>query len=193
MNDSRILPPPAPGIDSRVVLAMGMQSAPGAYAVMLGSGMSRAANVPTAWDVVQDLIRRIAAGSGADLSGYEDAPEQWWEAQGHGEPRYDDLVGILASTEAARQRLLAEYFEPAPGNAGPVQPTEAHAGLARLVASGRVACDPDDEPRPAHRASPRSRRFPRLAPRSPRNSKKPPCSCSRRRRLTYCCESARTA
>jgi hypothetical protein len=97
MSDSIILRP-APGIDSRVVLAMGMQAAPGAYAVMLGSGMSRAANVPTAWDVVQYLIRRITAGSGASLSGYEDASEQWWEAQGHGEPRCDDLVGILAST-----------------------------------------------------------------------------------------------
>ncbi len=61
------LPIPTAGVDNRVALAMGMQAAPGAYAVLLGSGISRAANVPTAWDVVRDLIRKVAAGEGADL------------------------------------------------------------------------------------------------------------------------------
>lgn len=55
---------------------MGMQAAPGAYAVLLGSGMSRAANVPTAWDVVRDLIRKVAAAEGVDLGSSYDAPEQ---------------------------------------------------------------------------------------------------------------------
>jgi hypothetical protein len=125
------LPIPTAGVDNCVALAMGMQAAPGAYAVLLGSGMSRAANVPTAWDVVRDLIRKVAAAEGVDLGSSYDAPEQWWEQQGRGEPGYDTLVERLASTEAARQRLLAGYFESS-------QPTAAHNELAQHVATGRV-------------------------------------------------------
>lgn len=138
MSGPVVLPPPAPGVDGRVALAMGLQAAPGCYAVLLGSGMSRAAGIPTAWEVVRDLIRRVAAAEDVDLGEDGDTPERWWEEQGRGEPRYDDLVGALAPTEAARQRLLADYFKPKAGASGEVGTSDTHAALARLVASGRV-------------------------------------------------------
>jgi SIR2-like domain len=131
VSGSIALPIPTPGVDNRVALAMGIQAAPGAYAVLAGSGMSRAAHVPTAWDVVRDLIRKVAAAEGADLGDLVDSPEDWWEKQGRGEPGYDTLLEQLASTDAARQRLLAGYFESA-------EPTTAHHELAQHVAPGRV-------------------------------------------------------
>jgi SIR2-like domain len=132
------LPFPTAGVDNRTTLAMGLQAAPGAYAVLAGSGISRAANIPTAWEVAQDLVRRIAVAEGVDLSDRYDTPELWWEERGRSEPRYDTLVAALAPTEAARQRLLASYFDPATPAGTPTEPSVAHQALATLVASGRV-------------------------------------------------------
>ena len=129
---------PTAGIDPRSALAAAIQSAPGVYAVLLGSGVSSAAGVPTGWNVVQDLIRRVALADGVDPDKLGDQPEVWWAAEGRPEPRYDTLVGALAPTDAARQALLREYFDPPPGKGGALVPTAAHAALAELCAAGRV-------------------------------------------------------
>lgn len=54
------------GIDRLVSLALSMQANPGVYAVLLGSGISRAAGIPTGWEVVLDLIKKLACAQGAD-------------------------------------------------------------------------------------------------------------------------------
>jgi hypothetical protein len=99
--------------------------------------MSSAAGIPTGWQVVERLIRRVAAAENAEL-GESDDPAAWWAARGHGEPRYADVLAALAPTDAARQQLLRGYFEPAPGSEGPRQPTSAHHDLAGLCVAGRV-------------------------------------------------------
>jgi hypothetical protein len=110
--------------------------------MLLGSGVSRAARVPTGWEVVLDLIGKVAALQGEDAA--EDAradPEGWWRGQGHGEPRYDTMLESLAPSVAARRDLLHAYFEPADDaerEAGLKQPTAAHRAIAELVSSGRV-------------------------------------------------------
>lgn len=124
-------------MDVRVSLATAIQAAPGVYAVVVGSGMSSAAGVPTGWRVVQDLIRKIALAEGVDPATVEEDPEQWWAAQGRPEPRYDTLLSALAPTDAARQALLRRYFETRP-DGSQLQPTDGHHALAALVASGRV-------------------------------------------------------
>ena len=132
------VPIPTAGIDPRVALATAIHAAPGVYAVLIGSGVSTGAGIPTGWQVVQDLIRRIARAEGADLKGFDATPEAWWESLGRGEPRYDTLISALAGTDAARQALLRAYFDP-PGRAdSPSLPTPAHHALASLCASGRV-------------------------------------------------------
>ena len=42
-------------------LAFSIQALPRLYALLLGSGISRAANVPTGWNVVLDFIGNLAA------------------------------------------------------------------------------------------------------------------------------------
>jgi hypothetical protein len=41
-------------------LAFSVSRNKGAYALLLGSGVSRAAEIPTGWDVTLDLIRKVA-------------------------------------------------------------------------------------------------------------------------------------
>ena len=60
-------------IDSLVTLTFSVQSNKGVYALLLGSGISSAAGIPTGWEVVLDLIRKLAAVHGEDASS---GPEQ---------------------------------------------------------------------------------------------------------------------
>jgi hypothetical protein len=129
----------AGGIGPRIALAMSMQAAPGVYAVLVGSGMSSAAGIPTGWQVVQDLIRKVATLEDVDTETLEDAPEAWWEGQGRGEPRYSALIEAVGQTDAARQALLRRYFDPPPASGMAMQPTAGHDALARLCAAGRVS------------------------------------------------------
>lgn len=128
---------PTDGVDARAVLATALHAAPGVYAVLVGSGMSSAAGIPTGWQVVQDLIRKVALAEGSDPAELGDKPEEWWAAKGHPDPRYDTLLAQLAPTDAARQALLRKYFETlSDGRA--VQPTAGHRALAKLAARGLI-------------------------------------------------------
>jgi hypothetical protein len=42
-----------------------MHTNPGVYAVLVGSGISRSAKIPTGWEVVLDLTRKLTASPGA--------------------------------------------------------------------------------------------------------------------------------
>jgi len=115
------------------------------YALLLGSGVSTAASVPTGWQVVVDLVRRAAAANQPDDDAAVEAatadPEGWWARHGDGQSLgYSNLLGALASTSAARQALLRSYFEPSQGDReeGSKTPTAAHRAVADLVARGGV-------------------------------------------------------
>ena len=47
-------------IDPIVCLSFSVYSNPGVYALLLGSGISRAAKIPTGWEIVIDLIEKKA-------------------------------------------------------------------------------------------------------------------------------------
>jgi hypothetical protein len=110
--------------------------------LLLGSGTSTAAGVPTGWGVVSDLIRKVAALQGEQAAAEADAdPEVWWSGQGFGEPRYDTLLENLAPSVAARRDLLHGYFEPANDeerSRGIKMPTAAHHAIAELVRRGQI-------------------------------------------------------
>ena len=55
-------------IDPLTGLAFALQSQPGVYAVLLGSGVSRTAQIPTGWGITTELIHRLAAAEGATIS-----------------------------------------------------------------------------------------------------------------------------
>ena len=118
-------------------LAFSMQTNKGVYGVLLGSGISRAASIPTGWEIVLGLIRKCANLHGEDC---EPAPEQWYEKKYGKSPDYADLLQMLGKTASERQFLLRGYFEPTDEELeeGAKQPTQAHRAIAKLVADGYV-------------------------------------------------------
>lgn len=124
------------GVEPHVSAAFGLTSNPGAYALLLGAGMSISSGVPSAWGVQEELIRRLARTKGENPGD----PFAWY-AEAFGKPStYDDLLAGLTRTQAERQSLLREFFEPTSDEreAGLKQPSAAHRAIGRLVAAGLV-------------------------------------------------------
>lgn len=109
----------------------------GVYAVLLGSGISRAAGIPTGWEITLDLIRKLATLHGEAC---EPEPERWYLDKFGKAADYSDLLDALAKTPAERQQLLRAYWEPSEKEReeGAKQPTAAHRAIAALVAQGFV-------------------------------------------------------
>lgn len=128
----------------QIMLATSMQAQPGVYAVLLGSGVSSSAGIPTGWGVVGELVARVAAAANpADPEAARDVaddPEAWWSTHGQGELGYSALLASLAPSAATRQGLLAGFFEQSDEDRemGRKEPTPAHRSLAKLVERGSV-------------------------------------------------------
>ena len=124
-------------VDPIESLAFSMQANPGVYALLLGSGVSRSAEIPTGWEIVMDLLGKLAAvtdgGDDRDL-------EKWYESKYQEPPDYSKLLDALANTPSERQQLLRPYFEPdaQEREEGLKQPTQAHRAIARLVTQGFI-------------------------------------------------------
>lgn len=118
-------------------LAFAMHSNPGVYALLLGSGISRAAAIPTGWEVVLDLVRKLATLKGETC---DPDPEAWFVRTFGEAPTYSGILKRLCRTPAERQQLLRNYFEPVADDdpSGERQPTKAHHAIAALVKSGHV-------------------------------------------------------
>ena len=81
-------------IDAIHSLAFSIQSNPGVYAVLIGSGVSKAAAVPTGWDVTIDLVRKLAAVRNETP---EPDPESWFRNTFGTQPD-DDTFQSVQST-----------------------------------------------------------------------------------------------
>jgi hypothetical protein len=123
-------------IEPHVTLAFALRSNPGAYAVLLGAGVSIAAGVPSAWAVQEDLILKVAQAEGVT----PEDPFTWYRERFGKPSTYDDLLDTLTHTPIERQALLRGYFEPTEEEReqGTKLPTAAHRAVARLVAAGLV-------------------------------------------------------
>ena len=139
---SPAVPAPVRGLDPFVALSTAVHAAPGVYALLLGSGVSTSAGIPTGWAIVQDLVRRAAAASDPDQEVGDDLDvERWWSDHGDGEPLgYSSLLHALSPTAAGRDQLLRQYFEASEEDAeqGRKVPTAAHEAIAQLVARGSI-------------------------------------------------------
>ena len=123
-------------IEPYVTLSFALRSNPGAYAVLLGAGVSIAAGVPSAWAVQEDLILKVAQAEGT----VPEDPFGWYQERFGKPSTYDDLLDTLTHTSIERQALLRAYFEATEEERGQgvKLPTAAHAAVARLAASGLV-------------------------------------------------------
>ena len=124
-------------IDPAQSLAFSMQASPGIYAVLIGSGVSRAAKIPTGWEITLDLIRKLAA---VNKEICDPNPEDWYQSKFGRDADYSELLDALAKTPTERQQLLSEYIEPneQERETGEKQPTAAHHAIADLAAKGFV-------------------------------------------------------
>ena len=124
-------------IDPSTSLAFSLFENKGVYALLLGSGLSRAAQIPTGWEITIDLIRRVA-----DLQGT--AGEQdwaaWYRQQTGIEPDYSAILDALTTTPDERRSILHSYIEPTAEDIseGRKVPTKAHHAIAWLVREGFV-------------------------------------------------------
>ncbi len=126
-------------IEPELKLAIALHSGPGVYALLLGSGLSSAARIPTGWQVTLDLIRKLAATHGVAFDNDEEA-ERWYRDTYDEAPDYSDLLDALTSTSDERQMLLRSYFEPTDEEReeGKKVPTNAHRAIARMVRNENV-------------------------------------------------------
>ncbi|HMI85676.1 MAG TPA: hypothetical protein VK550_16375 [Polyangiaceae bacterium] len=93
-------------IDPALSLALAMHSNRGVYAVLIGSGVSRAASIPTGWEIVGDLIRRLGVAKGDNC---DPDPHAWYQDKFGVAPDYSDVLSKLARRPAERQQLLPSY------------------------------------------------------------------------------------
>lgn len=124
-------------IDPMTQVAFAVHQNKGVFALLLGSGISRAAEIPTGWEITLDLIRRVAEPKSA-----KDEPDwekYYVETEGK-EPDYSDLLGKLATTQSERRSTLHGYIEPSGTDReeGRKVPTDAHRAIARLIRSGHI-------------------------------------------------------
>lgn len=132
-----------PKFDSRISLALSMHAQPGVFALLIGSGTSTGAGVPTGWGVIKDLVKKAAAAHGSALGGEpsDGDIEAWWAENGDGkELGYSGLLESLGPNQAARSALIRGYFEPttAEREEGKKVPGAAHNSIAKLVRDGYV-------------------------------------------------------
>lgn len=118
-------------------LAFSVYENPGVFAVLLGSGVSRSAEIPTGWEITLDLIRRVALAQGMEV---QQDWEKWYREETGREPNYSALLEELAASPEERRSILHSYIEPTDldREEGKKIPTPAHEALADLVRSGYV-------------------------------------------------------
>ncbi|MCU4752618.1 SIR2 family protein [Halobacteria archaeon AArc-curdl1] len=124
-------------VDNEMALTFSVRNNPGVYALLVGSGISRGAEIPTGWDVIEDLIRKVAEAEGEDP---EPEPTEWYREEYGEKPQYDALLEQLAPSKEDRQALLKSYFEPTDEERqkGIKTPSQAHKNIAWLVKHGYI-------------------------------------------------------
>lgn len=118
-------------------MAYSIQSSKGIYALLLGSGISRNAGIPTGWEITIDLIQQISVlKTGETVNN----PEKWYVETYGKNPDYSEILELLAKTSAERSQLLRQYFEPSIENdeLKIKEPTVAHEIIAGLIKKGFI-------------------------------------------------------
>ena len=124
-------------IDPMLSLSFSMSATPGAYALLLGSGISRSAQIPTGWEITLELVRKIAVANGEEVPAN---PYEWYQKVYGAEPSYSELLDQLAKTRTDRSGFLKTYFEPSADERKEniKMPSRAHRAIANMVAHNHI-------------------------------------------------------
>lgn len=123
--------------DPTTQLAFSVYENKGVFAVLLGSGLSRSAEIPTGWEITLDLVRRVATAQGVEE---QSDWAKWYRDTTGQEPNYSVLLEEIASSPDERRAILHRYIEPNEQDReeGRKTPTKAHHAIAQLVRAGYV-------------------------------------------------------
>jgi SIR2-like domain len=123
--------------DALTQLAFALFENKGVFAVLLGSGLSRAAEIPTGWEITVDLIRRVAQAQGV---GEKSDWAEWYRETAQQEPSYSTLLEELAGSPDERRAILNRYIEASEEDRdeGRKIATAAHHAIAELVRRGYI-------------------------------------------------------
>ena len=118
-------------------LAFSIHYNPGVYALLVGSGISKSANIKTGWGIVLDLIKQLAISMKQDP---EPNPEDWYRKNFNEEPDYSKILKRIAKTPYERRNILERYFEPTEEERKEriKIPTKAHKAIAQMVKMGYI-------------------------------------------------------
>ncbi len=124
-------------IDPITKISFSIYENKGVYALLLGSGISKSAGIPTGWDITLSLIERIAKAEG--IGGIDDW-EAWYKETKKKNPSYSNIMEELASTPSERRSILNTYIEPTAEEISEKKkvPTDAHYAIAELVSKGFI-------------------------------------------------------
>jgi len=124
-------------IEKLTTLAFSMYSNKGAYALLLGSGISRSAHIPTGWEVEEKLIQQLGATQGVTKS---DDWHQWYKDKYKHPASYSSLLEEIVGKSTERVQLMKPFFEPndEEKDLGWKTPTKAHIAIARLAKMGYI-------------------------------------------------------
>ncbi|MBZ0181512.1 MAG: SIR2 family protein [Melioribacteraceae bacterium] len=124
-------------IDPILSLVFSFANNKGAYALLLGSGISRPSGIPTGWEIVLDLIKKLAQLNDETI---DTSPEKWYVQKFNEAPNYSFLLNEVFKTSSERNNFLKQYFEPTDTEKeqGLKVPTKAHTSIAKLVKHGFV-------------------------------------------------------
>ncbi len=120
-------------------LIFAMHANKGVYALLLGSGISRAAGILSGWDVMMDLIGKIRAIRKARKNSPELSNLDWYHENFGKEPNYSDILAHLGASQSDRSAILKPYFERQGDDPEDTKcPTSAHNAIARLMVSRNI-------------------------------------------------------
>lgn len=125
------------GIERLTTLAFSMYTNKGAYALLLGAGISRSAHIPSGWEVENLLIEQLAAIQGvADIEDWH----QWYKDKYGNSATYSSLLEELVKEPTERVQLMRGFFEPTDEEKelGWKKPTKAHEAIAKLAKDGYI-------------------------------------------------------
>jgi hypothetical protein len=123
--------------DPTTQLAFSVYENKGVYAVLLGSGVSRSAGIPTGWEITMELVKRSGIAAGA---GEQENWHSWYVGQTGQQPNYSTLLESLAVTQTERRAIIQGFLEPSDQELedGLKLPTPAHRAIAAMVKAGHV-------------------------------------------------------
>ena len=111
-----------------------MYSNKGAYALLLGAGISKSAGIPTGWDITVSIVKQLAFQKNVLLE--EDNIENWFEETFQKPCLYSNILEECVKTSTERRNLMKNFFESKEEEK--LTPAVAHKAIARLVKNGYV-------------------------------------------------------